>query len=755
MKTIFNFLQKIWTASIRRQLMLGIILVHAILMSIFVYDLVERQRTFLYEQSVKQAKSLAAMLAVNSTSWVLANDVIGLEEIMSGQTDYPGIRYAMVLSPEGRVLGHTQLDKVGLYINDAVSGKLLTAKKEPTILVNNQLSIDIASPIRSNDAFIGWARISLSEKDILSNLAIITRNGLLYTLLAIIIGTLFAFFMARGITRGLQQIVSVAEGIKGGDQSLRANISRHDEIGTLGEDFNIMLDTIHKNKTDFEAVMDNSPSLIYAKDKEGRYLFINQQWADLFDVEKKGIVGKTDHEIFDKDFADGFIVNDAKVFESGEAINLEEVAPHNDGVHTYASIKFPLRDDSGAVYAVCGVSTDITEGLKMQEEKSALENQLQHTQKMQAIGQLTGGVAHDFNNLLAVILGYSELSKELYGKDNEQLNNYLSEIETAGIRGRELVKQMMLYSRKDQTSNDLEPLQSEAIIEETASMLKATFPAGISINVSIEKNLPNVMANSNLLSQVLMNLCINAKDGMGQKGELVISVRVEEFKNKICHSCLESYSGRYLVINITDNGEGIEEEKLKHIFEPFFTTKQVGKGTGMGLSVVHGAVHKLHGHVLVESSVGKGTSFKVLLPVSNKDANVVMDEKSEKVKYDFSDLNIMIVDDEPSVVALLEASLKTCKANLKVFNDSELALAYFEENSDKIDFVITDQTMPNLTGIVLSGKLLALRHDIKIILCTGHSDDVTEESALALGIKSFMYKPLKITDLYTVINELG
>lgn len=752
MKKIFTFLGKIWTASIRRQLMLGIMLVHAVLMSIFVYDLVERQREFLHVQSVKQAKSLVKTLAVNSTSWVIANDVIGMEETIGSLVDYPSLRYAMILSPEGRVLGHTDSSKVGQYVTDSYSQQLIITEQQHVLIQNE--AIDIASPILSNGVFIGWARINLSQKDIATGLEIIIRDGLIYTLLAIVIGALFAFYMAKGITRGLQQIVSVAEGVKGGNQSLRANISRHDEIGTLGEDFNIMLDTIHKNKTDFEAVMNNSPSLIYAKDKEGRYLFINQQWADLFDVEKKGIVGKKDHEIFDKAFADGFIVNDAQVFESGEAINLEEVAPHDDGVHTYTSIKFPLRDDNGAVYAVCGISTDITESLKIQEEKSALENQLQHTQKMQAIGQLTGGVAHDFNNLLAVILGYSELSKELYGKDNEQLNNYLSEIETAGIRGRDLIKQMMLYSRKDQTPDDLEPLQSEAIIEETASMLKATFPAGISINVSIEKNLPNVIANSNLLSQVLMNLCVNSKDGMGQEGALVISARVEEFKNKICHSCHELYSGQYIVINITDNGEGIEEEKLKRIFEPFFTTKQVGKGTGMGLSVVHGAVHKLHGHVLVESSVGKGTSFKVLLPESNKEANVVMAEEPEQVKYDFSGLNIMIVDDEPSVVALLEASLKTCKANLKVFNDSELALAYFEENPNKIDFVITDQTMPNLTGIVLSEKFLTLRPDIKIILCTGYSDEVTEKSATELGIKSFMNKPVKTANLYNIINQL-
>ena len=196
LKTI-KYINQIWTSSIRRQLMLGIILVHAVLMSIFVYDLVERQRDFLHLQSVEQASSLATTLAANSTSWVLANDVIGLEEILEAQINYPSLRYAMVLSPKGRVLGHTEKEKVGLYINDAISGKLLTAKKEQMVLVKNNLSIDIASPIISNDVFIGWARVNLTQMEYAKNLQIITRDGLLYTLLAIVVGALFAFFMAN------------------------------------------------------------------------------------------------------------------------------------------------------------------------------------------------------------------------------------------------------------------------------------------------------------------------------------------------------------------------------------------------------------------------------------------------------------------------------------------------------------------------------------------------------------------------------
>ena len=752
-KTI-KYINQIWTSSIRRQLMLGIILVHAVLMSIFVYDLVERQRDFLHLQSVEQASSLATTLAANSTSWVLANDVIGLEEILEAQINYPSLRYAMVLSPKGRVLGHTEKEKVGLYINDAISGKLLTAKKEQMVLVKNNLSIDIASPIISNDVFIGWARVNLTQMEYAKNLQIITRDGLLYTLLAIVVGALFAFFMAKGITRGLQHIVDVAEGIKEGNLSLRANISRHDEIGKLGEDFNIMLDTINKSKRDLQDIMDNSPTVIYVKDVNGYFTFVNRQFKSLFHMSEENIIGKTLHDIFPKDIADEMQSNDKDVLATGHALESEELAPQDDGIHAYTSIKFPLYDDNENIYAVCGISTDITERVKMEKEKSSLENQLLHSQKMQAIGQLTGGVAHDFNNLLAVILGYTELSKEKFAKGNEGLTGYLDHIHTAGTRGRKLIEQMMIYSRKDLNLDALTPIKIEPIIEETSRMLRATFPATINIKTSINEDTPFVISNAGLLSQMLMNVCINAKDGMGKEGDILMSLKVESFNPSVCNSCHETFSGEYVVINIKDNGNGIPENILERIFEPFFTSKKVGEGTGMGLSVVHGIVHKLSGHILVTSKVKEGTSFKILLPISDEKIETEDIKEINQIKYDFSNLTIMIVDDEPAVASLLENVLKRSKAKLEVFTNSQEALTYFENEPEKIDIVITDQTMPNLTGAELSEKLLAIRSEISIILCTGHSVEITEDTAYQLGIKAYINKPVDMKKLLSIINEL-
>lgn len=239
-----------WTYSIRRQLILGIALLHAVLMTVFVFDLVERQRGFLHKQTTEQALSLAETLAANSTSWVLSTDVIGLEEVINSQHKYPGLEYAMVLSRDGKILAHTDPSNVGSYFSDKVSKSLFEGKPVQRVLFSNQRIIDTAAPIFANDKNIGWARVALNQDSVTSGLQVITREGMIYTLIAIAIGTFFAWLMAKGMTQALQQVVDVADKVTQGSRKIRANLDRKDELGKLAEDFNIMLDAFeaHENK---------------------------------------------------------------------------------------------------------------------------------------------------------------------------------------------------------------------------------------------------------------------------------------------------------------------------------------------------------------------------------------------------------------------------------------------------------------------------------------------------------------------------
>ncbi|BCO31915.1 hypothetical protein TspCOW1_20180 [Thiohalobacter sp. COW1] len=246
-------MRRFWSRSIRRQLMLGIALVHAVLMSIFVLDLVERQRQFLAEQSIAQASGLAKTLAANSASWVLSSDLEGLNEVLQSQASYPGLRYAMVVRPHGRVVAHTDRSKAGLYLQDRLSRSLFDDRPEPRLLLANRELVDTAYPIVANGELVGWARVGISQSAITAGLWGITRDGILYTLVAILVGSVFAFLMARGLTQGLQRLVVVADGIREGRRDMRAESARQDEIGQLAKNLNQMLDALAQRERDLSA----------------------------------------------------------------------------------------------------------------------------------------------------------------------------------------------------------------------------------------------------------------------------------------------------------------------------------------------------------------------------------------------------------------------------------------------------------------------------------------------------------------------
>ena len=602
MNKILKIAKDFWTTSIRRQLMLGIILVHALLMTIFVYDLVKRQGDFLHAQGVEQANSLSETLAANSTSWILSNDVIGLEEVLQSQINYPDLQYAMVLGSDGRVLGHTDVTKTGLYISDEISKSLLISEYEQTTLVDTVNLIDVASPIFSNGEPIGWARVGLGQERVVSGLKIITRDGLVYTLIAIFIGTLFAFLMARGITKGLQQIVAVAYGVNQGDLHMRSTLERKDELGHLSDGLNMMLDTIENNKRDMQAISDHSPALIYAKDINGRYTFVNHKWATLFGKEYHNIIGKNDFEIFPEEFAKKFTENDKEVLTAGREVESEEVAPHADGVHTYATVKFPLENEKGDIYAVCGISTDIT--LRIQQEKN-----LRHIQKMDALGKLTGGIAHDYNNMLAIILGYTELLAGLCD-GNPDAVKYLKTIQHAGERGSKLTKKLLSFSKD--TSGDESVVYINSLLQEQSHMLEKVLTARIKLIFNLESDLWPIWIDTSEFEDAIINMCINAMHAMEGDGQLTIKANNIVLRSQDA-SLLDLKQGEYIEMSITDTGKGISDDIIEKIFDPFFSTKGE-QGTGLGLSQIYGLVENSGGAIKVDSKLGEGTKFSLYFP---------------------------------------------------------------------------------------------------------------------------------------------
>ncbi len=430
------------------------------------------------------------------------------------------------------------------------------------------------------------------------------------------------------------------------------------------------------------------------------------------------------------------------------------------------SIISPLAADfNGPELALLtDLSEDLAFGidaLRTREEHEHLQNQLLQARKMEAVGQLSGGIAHDFNNMLSSILGYAGLALERPDDlTDEELDEYLREVIRAGERARDVVGQMLSFSRV--SKGEAERIELQPIIRETIKMLRFTLPASIELDVdpgdeSLAANIDPVQ-----LQQIIMNLSINARDAMCNKGVLSIAVRpvsVDGQDSRLaCQSSRETLSpGDYIELSVKDSGGGIDQELLGRIFDPFFTTKDVGKGTGMGLSVVHGIVHEAAGHILVASVQGEGTTFRILLPASAGD---VAGERTPPA-FSLADAGeaasparILVVDDEPSVGGFLRELLSVAGYEALLARDGAEALEIFRQQSGRFDLVITDQTMPNLTGAELARQLLALSPDLPVILCTGYSEDVDEARAREIGIQGYLTKPVPSRILLARIAEL-
>ncbi len=389
---------------------------------------------------------------------------------------------------------------------------------------------------------------------------------------------------------------------------------------------------------------------------------------------------------------------------------------------------------------------DITERKNSDGEKARLQRELEQAHKMESLGHLTGGIAHDFNNLLNIISGFTEMSLSASTKmGDSKLSHYLSQVKNASQRATNLVSQMLSFSRKDQR-NSL-PIEITSVLKEEIKMLRATLPTTIELDAVIEDNLPAIFMNPTQLQQMVMNLCVNARDAMDGEGKLGIRLswaRDLDTESPISHKPIK---GDWIELTVTDTGSGIAPDLIEEIFTPFFTTKEVGKGTGMGLSVVYGIMKNHGGHILIESELGKGTSLHLLFPPITEEAPLTIDtnlDATESIKG--NNENILIVDDEESITMLMEEILTDYGYQTTTAADGIEALNLFKTDPDKFAMLITDQTMPKMTGLQLIAQLRETQPNLPVILCSGYSDKINKEGAEIENV-TYFNKPVDFEEL--------
>jgi PAS domain S-box-containing protein len=411
--------------------------------------------------------------------------------------------------------------------------------------------------------------------------------------------------------------------------------------------------------------------------------------------------------------------------------------------------QFFLNEGGEPIRAV-GTMQDITEQQRLEAEKKKLESQLIQAQKMEAIGTLAGGIAHDFNNILMIILGFTEVVMEdlpAGSEDRDQLEQVLQ----AGLRARELVQQILAFSR--QSTGERKSIQLKLIFKEALKMLRATLPTTIDIQQKLHSD-AFVAIDPTQAQQIIMNLGTNAYHAMRDKGG-ILEVALDDVEIDELSSIpyLDLRPGPYVKLTVTDNGEGIDAAVGDRIFEPYFTTKAIGDGTGLGLAVVHGIVKGCGGVIKVYSEPGRGTAFHIYLPRLQKPQVVEVDQPSLRTLVGGTE-HLLVVDDEEMLVTLLSEQLKKLEYRVTASKSSIEAWNVFQTQPDSFDLVITDQTMPRMTGVELSKELLRLRPDLPIILCTGFSDGLTPKISREAGIKELLIKPLIMRELSEKVRQL-
>jgi signal transduction histidine kinase/CheY-like chemotaxis protein len=392
---------------------------------------------------------------------------------------------------------------------------------------------------------------------------------------------------------------------------------------------------------------------------------------------------------------------------------------------------------------------EITDRVKAEQERRKLETQLRQAQKLEAIGTLAGGIAHDFNNILAAILGYAEIAREDSQPDSSLIGD-IDQIIVAGNRARALVQQILAFSR--QAEIEQIPLRLSIIAREAIKLLRSSLPSTIRIIADIDHETGLVLADPTQVHQVLMNLCTNAYHAMEKQGGVLrISLRQRALAMAEIEDNSEALPGEYVQLTVTDTGPGIPPEIRDRIFDPYFTTKEQGKGTGLGLAIVRGIVIGCGGFITCRSTVGEGSEFCASLPAIKREEKPGAARQADAEEETGSE-TILFVDDEEMLVSMGVTMLQRMGYRVTGCSDSRAALELFRQTPRDFDLVITDQTMPYLTGIDLAAAILEIRPEMPIILCTGYSNLVSEEKAMAAGIKGFAIKPLTRKDVATMIR---
>jgi PAS domain S-box-containing protein len=502
-----------------------------------------------------------------------------------------------------------------------------------------------------------------------------------------------------------------------------------------------------------QALMDNIPDSIYFKDTLGRFILINKSQAVLAGIEKpEEAIGKTDFDFFPEELAKQYRCDEEEIFRTGRPLVNKEEKLVDKGGNTlwFSTTKIPLCDDSGNVIGIMGISRDVTQRKKSDEEKERMQELLLQKHKMEAIGLLTSGIAHNFNNLMTAVQGYAELTLRVMNNKEPYYDN-LSRILLTSKRATNLTRQLLLFGRKQ--SGSAVPVDLNASIESLLRILGQIIGEDIRVVTDLEPQVWMAQGDPSEIDQVIMNLIVNARDAMPKGGTLIIKTRNKVIDDFYCATIPYARSGDFVCMSITDSGVGIPKDDMMRIFEPFFSTKDKCKGTGLGLSVAYGVVKRHGGWLNVYSEVGRGSTFNVYLPAATA---IAPETKSLRItpfpEFEGKGEIILLIEDEDVVREFVSKALSDNNYIVINARDAAEAIDIFKRENGKFDLVFSDVILPDLDGLHLIRDLLARKADLRVLLTSGYADEKSHSEKILRHGFAFLQKPYALPELFKAVK---
>ena len=722
----------------------------------------------------QQARSLSESLVEGVRIGVLLEDPEFVKQVASGIVGLPNMLYIDVYLDDGTLLQQLGEHDHQLKLSDAIfkmaanSGYFIENGLQNRAQVGNK---DFLAPVFTEEGsseVAGFVRLGLSTAAITKKWQETLVMTIWATLLLVIGGCLLIYLPVRRIIRPIEKLSEGALRIGMGDLEFRISVSRKDEIGLLADNFNIMATSLRKqggeiqkktfalerSERKFRELFENIAQPLYINTLDGELIDCNQAMVDLFGFESREEMVQ-EVQGGEQIFADPKQRDEvtAELLANGEIKELEVDFKRQDGLILKALVTSRVRfDDEGEAVGFEGIIQDVT-------QMRSLEEQLFHAQKMESIGTLAGGVAHDFNNLLTVILSSAEMARYKID-DHERVERYINSITTASKRASELTKNLLGFARKGKMR--VEEVNAGALVTEVEALLRETIDRSIRIYTDISPGLRPIMANPSQIHQVLVNLCVNAKDAILEVGgqELKISVRNVVITQDFADLHPGAVCGPYIEIDVIDDGGGIPKHVRDKIFDPFFTTKGVGQGTGLGLATVYGIIKNHDGFLYLDSEMGKGTAFHIYLP-SVPEYEAVKPEAIVKspekifplVSATNTNATILFVDDEESLRFIASEFLEDNGYQVLLAEDGKQALEMFAEYGNQINLVIVDLMMPEIGGEEVLKAVKQERPDIPVIIVSGYSKMSLNKTMHYQNYDGYIEKPYDMEQFIQLVES--